>query len=753
MNSDRPSQPFPGLRPFEQHESSLFFGRDEQCDELLSRLARRRLVAVVGTSGSGKSSLVRAGLLPSLDRGYVPSAGSSWHVAIFRPGSAPLANLNQALVERRRPSQANGNESSDAIRAQLESSSLGLIGAARTLLTDAADSLLVVADQFEEIFRFGRLSAGHGLDEAAACVDLLINASQQTDLPVYVVITMRSDYLGDCAQFTGLPEALNDSQFLVPRMTRAQLRAAIENPVAVCGARITPGLVQRLLYDVEQLATDGAARSAEYDQLPLLQHALMRVWQVSRTDREHGRPIDLPHYEQAPVETLAHALDHHAEEIYHALPSDTHREIARKSLQQLTDRDPENREVRRPTPLPELAAVALRSEDGRDGGNKDAVVHEVVAAFSAPDCAFLVTNAQHDVDISHESFIRKWNRLRQWVDEEAQSRRIYTKLVDAAVSRERREGSLFRGPELAETRRWWVKEKPTQLWSNRYDTRFSSAQRFLTQSVRAQRLRRAALAGNVLLIMLFAAAIVRLLITSRNDALSARNAIDSSRAELRRSNQFYEQAIQAAMAGKDSLAQALTSRAQTSQQQASAPQVLTGSELAELQRLKREESVWKRDAEAWKRTADELSAALSENARMQNSTGRYEQAINALKQSEDSLKKTISALQAQLATVGLITQVLRDYEIAYESLDAAGVVRVMPSVDANRLSSSFSQYASYQLDIGSPRIRFEAGEAVVRAIRRIQIRFRVGSSPEPQEIDTTFRLYQRSGRWIIGSVQ
>src|SRR5215472_6467426 len=94
--------PFPGLRPFESAEAALFFGRDEQCDELLARLAARRLVAVVGMSGSGKSSLVRAGLLPALSRGYLPSAGSSWHIAVFRPGSDPLANLARALAGRQR---------------------------------------------------------------------------------------------------------------------------------------------------------------------------------------------------------------------------------------------------------------------------------------------------------------------------------------------------------------------------------------------------------------------------------------------------------------------------------------------------------------------------------------------------------------------------------------------------------------------------------------------------------------------------
>ncbi len=151
---------------------------------------------------------------------------------------------------------------------------------------------------------------------------------------------MRSDYLGDCAHFTGLPEALNDSQFLVPRMTRAQLRDAIECPVAVGGAHITPRLVQRLLHEIEEIpASPNEPRAARRDQdeLPVLQHALMRMWDVSRAARERGEPIDLPHYEQPPVETLRHALDRHAEEVYQGLPTDLHRDVARLRIS-ATDR-------------------------------------------------------------------------------------------------------------------------------------------------------------------------------------------------------------------------------------------------------------------------------------------------------------------------------------------------------------------------------------------------------------------------------
>src|SRR4051794_8718230 len=153
------TNPFPGLRPFESNESALFFGRDEQCDELLARLAGRRLVAVVGASGSGKSSLVRAGLLPALQRGYLPAAGSSWQIAVFRPGGTPLVNLTDALVASAPVESNTAAISREQISAVLGSNSLGLVAAADRLLAQGQHSLLVVVDQFEEIFRFRDLAA------------------------------------------------------------------------------------------------------------------------------------------------------------------------------------------------------------------------------------------------------------------------------------------------------------------------------------------------------------------------------------------------------------------------------------------------------------------------------------------------------------------------------------------------------------------------------------------------------------------
>ena len=261
------SGPYPGLRPFRSEEALVFFGRDEQVNELLAKLDRSRFLAVVGTSGCGKSSLVRAGLIPALKTGLMVSGGARWAVATMRPGDQPIRNLARALIDDgvvAGPAAAV-EHTPEFLAAALRRGPLGLAEALCDAPPPGQKKLLLLVDQFEEIFRFRREG---DRDEADAFVELLLASAAQEDVPIYVVLTMRSDYLGDCNLFAGLPEALNDSQFLTPRLTRDQRREAIEAPALVFDGRVEPALVNRLLNDMD----------AGPDQLPLMQHALMRCW-------------------------------------------------------------------------------------------------------------------------------------------------------------------------------------------------------------------------------------------------------------------------------------------------------------------------------------------------------------------------------------------------------------------------------------------------------------------------------------------
>jgi WD40 repeat protein len=459
------ANPFPGLRPFEEDEAHLFFGREGQSDELLARLRRNRFLAVVGTSGSGKSSLIRAGLLPSLHGGFMASGAASWQVACFRPGSDPIGNLAHGLAEVFASADATG------IETTLRRSGLGLFEAVREARLPAGQSLLVVVDQFEELFRFKQsVDAGRSGD-ATAFVKLLLEATAQGEVPLYVVLTMRSDYLGDCAQFRDLPERLNDAQYLIPRMTRDQRREAVTGPVLVGGGRIAPRLLNRLLNDVGD----------NPDHLPILQHALMRTWDLwTRGDRgqEIGGEIDFEHYEA--VGGMAAALSRHADEAYEELDP-RGRDIAEALFKSLTEKGPDNREIRRPACLAELAAVAQASTEE---------IRAVIETFRREGRSFLTPRfdvaLQDDsiIDISHESLIRGWQRLKTWVAEEAQSAQIYRRVADAAARHAEGNAALWRDPDLSQALCWREKSRPSPAWAERYAPGCERALAFLEASRR-----------------------------------------------------------------------------------------------------------------------------------------------------------------------------------------------------------------------------------------------------------------------------
>ena len=326
MNAEQIIHPFPGLRPFEADEEYLFFGREGQSDQILRLLRERRFVVVVGASGSGKSSLIRAGLLPHLYGGFLANTHSRWRIAVFRPGGNPIGNLATALTQfsvpdRQSPTTNDDEDARNAmlLETSLRRSGLGLVETIRLAPLGEHDRALIVVDQFEELFRFADATTNQDSEaDAAAFVKLLLEASGQSEVPIYVVLTMRSDFIGDCARYPNLPEAVTRGLYLTPRMTREQRRTAIVEPVRVGGKTISSRLVVRLLNDVGD----------NPDQLPILQHALMRIWETHSDDQ---RPIDLDDYFQ--IGEMAGALSQHADEAYEELEDDRSRTIARRLFQ------------------------------------------------------------------------------------------------------------------------------------------------------------------------------------------------------------------------------------------------------------------------------------------------------------------------------------------------------------------------------------------------------------------------------------
>jgi hypothetical protein len=459
------------LRPFRTDESDIFFGRERQTDELLEKLQRHRFIAVTGPSGCGKSSLIKAGVIPALHAGFMAEAGARWRIVQMRPGEQPMKALASALaVPEILGEEQSPAESRAYVEAALRFGPLGLCEVVNESPVFRSANLFLLVDQFEEIFRFReRIDR----DEADAFVRLLLETSARPGVPVFVVITMRSDYLGDCALFHGLPEAINDSQYLTPRLTREECGAAIVGPARVFRGDVEPALVNRLLNDF----------GPDPDRLPLLQHALMRMWQ---REQPAAASTSTPRFtltldDYAAVGGLTEALARHADEVLAELTADQRR-IAEILFRRLTERGRGRRDTRAPARLGEVADIAEADP---------AEVARVVEAFRGEGRSF-VTSAEGPLaadsllDIGHESLIRQWGTLAGWVEAEAESAAVYVRLVDTAQRHRKGAAALLWGPDLELTLAWEAREKPTGPWARRYAAEgdFDEARAFLRASQR-----------------------------------------------------------------------------------------------------------------------------------------------------------------------------------------------------------------------------------------------------------------------------
>jgi len=463
--------PFPGLRPFKIEESHLFFGREGQSDEVLLKLSKSRFVGVIGPSGSGKSSFIYCGVLPILYGGFLTDSSPNWEVIVTRPGAGPIDNLSEALLKTVRDYNSADPEDKKIKRTivstLLRSSSLGLVEAIQQSRRQEDINYLVLVDQFEELFRFKDSTDPNSVNESLAFINLLMEAINYEDAPIYVAITMRSDFIGDCAQFPELTRKINDSHYLIPQMTRDQKRRAIEGPVAVGNAKVTPRLVQQLLNDLGD----------NPDQLPILQHALMRTWSYWARYRDYeDEPVDLKHYEA--IGTMSEALSQHANEAYDELEEEQKR-ICEIMFQAITEKRGENFGIRRPTRLNEIASIADVSE---------ADVIEVIEKFREPGRSLITPaygtplTSRSMIDLSHESLMRIWVRLKNWVDDEADAVQMYLRLAEAAAMYQVGKAGLWRPPDLQLALNWQAKHKPTLVWGQRYHPAFERTLIFLEYS-------------------------------------------------------------------------------------------------------------------------------------------------------------------------------------------------------------------------------------------------------------------------------
>lgn len=457
--------PFPGLRPFTPEESELFFGREKESEEVFIKLLRNRFITVTGASGSGKSSLVYCGVLPKIiEMGRKESA--PWRIIIFRPGNDPFESLARAIHENI-ASTGLKEVPVSTLLSDLHRESEGISITLKKHIIRGYEKVLLIVDQFEELFRYRTSDTGGSYGtETGEFIENLVNAVSLSDSRIFTIVTMRADFMSECAYYQGLTQLINTSNFLVPRMDRDNYRQVIEGPVRYAGASIDESLVETLLDDIGD----------HPDQLPVLQHALMRTWDHWQKLNDPERPLSYTDYDS--VGTMTNAMSRHADEAYEELDNRC-KEVCKKMFRAITEKGPDNRGIRRPTVFSTLRSII-------DCTTEELIT--VIEKFRLPSGSFITPRFDIPltddsvIDLSHESLIRLWDRLGVWVDEEASSIQMYLRLAGASSLYQYGKTGLLKPPDLQVAINWRDTEKPTLKWARRYDPAFERAMVYLRTS-------------------------------------------------------------------------------------------------------------------------------------------------------------------------------------------------------------------------------------------------------------------------------
>jgi WD40 repeat protein len=431
--------PYPGLAAFTSAKAEWFFGRERATSEVVRRLAQRREDAgplvVVAPSGAGKSSLLRAGLIPALERGMLPGS-RGWPHLLLTPTAQPINELavhvaSLAGVEPQALAgelTANPTELADVLRR--------VLGPRPRSHPTQPTKVLIVVDQLEEIFTLCSVESQRRGFIRALCA---ATTSTSGELPATLaVLGLRADFYGRCAAYPELVEALRHGQVLLGAMRAVELRDAIEKPARAVGIDIEPGLVEVMLADLgadaEPKETDG--HFYEPGALPLLSHALFATWRQRVEQR-----LTLDSYRLAGG--INGGIAATAEYAFGLLGPDEQR-VARRLLLRLVQIGDGTDDIRRPLELDRLADESA-----------DSVVTATV--LDALTSARLIIVDEKVVQISHEALLRAWPRMRAWIDGDRARLLVHQRLADAAHawdSEGRHPAGLHRGPRLAAAREW-----------------------------------------------------------------------------------------------------------------------------------------------------------------------------------------------------------------------------------------------------------------------------------------------------------
>lgn len=416
--------PYVGLRPFQEHEAGLFFGRQKLVEQAISHLQGKTSLFVIGPSGSGKTSFVNAGLIPALRQDALPGS-KDWVIVPVRAGTDPLESLAQSIARVRGPDFDDPGAVASLLKELRENPQELLFLADSLDLGQQKKRWVLVVDQLEELW-----TLSHSGEERDIFLEHLVNASNAPDGPYLVIFVLRADYYARIVEEPRIGALAASNQLLLDPMTREELTEAIVKPAQMAGLAFESGLVESILNDLGD----------ESGALPLLQNVLYLLSQRSSQGF-------LTHAAYQSLGTLQGALHGYAEQIYSSL-SPSQKTIARDLLLRLVSVSEDGSFTRRRVSLDELVPA------GGSVGDVEKVINLFVDAHLLVS---LLEGGQVNYEIAHEAVIRDWPRFRKWLDEDRDALISQRRLDEAANAWDRsaREPSfLLRGARLAEAEEW-----------------------------------------------------------------------------------------------------------------------------------------------------------------------------------------------------------------------------------------------------------------------------------------------------------
>ncbi|MEH1781822.1 MAG: caspase family protein [Nostoc sp.] len=396
--------PYRGLYAFESEQAQYFCGRDEAVRTLISRLAESRFLAVIGYSGSGKSSLVKAGLLPQLKGDRLPGS-SQWEIASFTPGEHPLGKLVDILARQQQQNQPH----------------------------------LLFIDQFEEIFTLCQDD-----EERKTFIRLIAQEVKKAEVETRIILTIRGDFLNRCADYREIITLINNippTSFIITPMSFAELEEAIEKPAKLHGVTFERGLVSQISADV--VNRPGV--------LPILQYALKELWRVCIEEPESPEPLlTRKGYEE--IGGVKGALDKRATILYQSLTT-VDQAFARCLFMELVQLGEAGEVTRRRASWERLEVVADSPQQ----------LQRVVGLLAGSQQRLIITD-QNTVEVTHEALLSEWKLLNSWITENLENIRLSRSLEEDCQEWLQRfnklDEALLTGAKLAVFSEWVNKTQP-----------------------------------------------------------------------------------------------------------------------------------------------------------------------------------------------------------------------------------------------------------------------------------------------------